>query len=194
MNTIKYIAVTNGYDVGAVNNILRKHKKRRKNINGHGTRESITRKYITTPYTHFMPKVLGSIFNKNSNINVTYKTTNHIMNNLRVHGPTNLEHKTGVYKLLCDDCDAFYIGQTGRGFLKRFTEHRPPTYFHSLDYIRSKFAKHLIIENHNYTNFKTNLIPLHICKKGRHMNAPEAVSYTHLDVYKRQPFVCVLIQ
>ena len=52
-----------------------------------------------------------------------------------------------IYKLMCDDCDAFYVGQTGRSFLKRFTEHRLPTRLHSLD----------------------------------------TVSYTHLDVYKRQP-------
>ena len=35
---------------------------------------------------------------------------------------------------------------------------------------KSKFAEHLISENHNYTNFKTNLIPLHICKEGRYLN------------------------
>ena len=78
-----------------------------------------------------MPKIYRSIFNKTSNIKVTYKTTNNIMNNLRVRRTTSFEHKTGVYKLICDDCDAFYVGQTGRGFLKRFAEHRPPTHFHS---------------------------------------------------------------
>ena len=35
---------------------------------------------IRDRYTHLMPKIFGSIFNKNSNIKVTYKTTN----NLRV--------------------------------------------------------------------------------------------------------------
>ena len=31
--------------------------------------------------------------------------------------------KSGVYKLQCDDCDAFYIGQTGRSFNQRHVEH-----------------------------------------------------------------------
>ena len=51
LDTIKYIAVTNGYDVDMVNNILREHKKKHRNINGHKTRENTTRKYIATPYT-----------------------------------------------------------------------------------------------------------------------------------------------
>ena len=127
-----------------------------------------------------MPKIFRSIFYKTSNIKVTYKTTNNIMNNLRVRRTTSHEHKTGVYKLICDDCDAFYVGQTGHGFLKRFTTHRPPTHLHSLDNIKSKFAEHLITENHNYTNFKTNLIPLHICKKGRYLNALEELSLIHI--------------
>ena len=71
------------------------------------------------------------------------------------------------------------MGQTGRGFLKRFIEHRPPTHFHSLDSVKSKFAEHLISENHSYTNFKTNLKPLHICKKGRYLNALE-----EYEIYK----------
>ena len=119
LDTIKHIAVANGYDVNMVNNILRKHKKGHSNINGRKTRENTTRKYIATPYTYLMPQIFGSIFGKTSNIKVTYKTTNSIMNNLRVHRTSSLEHKTGVYKLICDDCDAFYVGQTGRGFLKK---------------------------------------------------------------------------
>ena len=112
LDTIKHTAVANGYDVDMVNNILRKHKKGHSNINGHKTRENTTRKYIATPYTYLIPKIFGSIFSKTSNIKVTYKTTNNIMNNLRVRRTTSLEHKTGVYKLICDDCDAFYVGQT----------------------------------------------------------------------------------
>ena len=32
-------------------------------------------------------------------------------------------NKSGVYKLNCNDCDAIYIGQTGRSFKKRHIEH-----------------------------------------------------------------------
>ena len=32
-------------------------------------------------------------------------------------------NKSDVYKLNCNDCDAVYIGQTGRSFKKRHKEH-----------------------------------------------------------------------
>ena len=37
----------------------------------------------------------------------------------------NLENKTGIYKLTCNNCDEIYIGQTGRPFKERFSEHLP---------------------------------------------------------------------
>ena len=79
----------------------------------------------------------------------------------------------------CNDCDAFYVGQTGRGFLKRFNEHKLPTTCRNYDTIKSSFAKHLINENHSYTDFRTNLKPLHFCSKGRYMNTLE-----EFEVYK----------
>ena len=58
-----------------------------------------------------------------------------------------LEKKTGVYKLSCDDCECFYIGQTGRGFQKRFIEHTPKHNLKgqtTLSNIKSNYARHLI--------------------------------------------------
>ena len=81
------------------------------------------------------------------NLIAAYRTTNNILNILRTHEPTALEKKTGIYKLMCDDCDAFYVGQTGHGFLKRFVEHRPPTSYRALENMKSSFAKHLVDEN-----------------------------------------------
>ena len=33
--------------------------------------------------------------------------------------------KTGIYKLNSNNCDMFYLGQTGRLFHKRFNKHLP---------------------------------------------------------------------
>ena len=38
---------------------------------------------------------------------------------------TSIEKRTGVYKMICDDCDMHYIGQTGRVFFERYKEHLP---------------------------------------------------------------------
>ena len=64
-------------------------------------------------------------------------------------------------------------------FLKRLVEHRTPTSHHALENMKSSFAKHLVNENHGYTDFKTNLVPLHICNKGQYMNALE-----EFEIYK----------
>ena len=78
--------------------------------------------FVTTFYTD-MPKMLTSTLSK-INIMTIFKTNNNIMNILHHNNSiTPLEKKPGVYKLSCDDCDCFYIGQTGRGVLQRFNEH-----------------------------------------------------------------------
>ena len=79
---------------------------------------------------------------------------------------TSIEKRTGVYKMICDDCDMHYIGQTGRGFFERYKEHLPTSISNTN---KSNYAKHLVSLNHNYTNFEANCKPLHICKKGRYM-------------------------
>ena len=91
------------------------------------------------------------------------------------HVPTKT--RTGIYKLICDDCDCYYVGQTGRPFIKRFKEHTPHKSISknigSLDNIKSNYARHLIDNNHSYKCFDTNFIPLHFCDKGLRMNALE---------------------
>lgn len=78
---------------------------------------------------------------------------------------TPLEMKKGVYKISCNYCECFYIGQTVRGFYKRFSEHIPKYNLKGLlsqADIKSYNARHLIHESHNYTRFDTNLKLLHI--------------------------------
>ena len=118
LSIIKHIASSNGYKESLIDSILRKRKKR-KDTNTRRTPREGTHKYIPTPYTDLMPKIIAPILNNNSNLIAAYRTTNNILNILRVHEPTALEKKTGVYKLICDDCDAFYLGQTGRGFFEK---------------------------------------------------------------------------
>ena len=85
-------------------------------------------------------------------------------------GRCSLKYLTGIYKINCSDCDKFYIGQTGRGFLQRFKEHLPKNNIYTN---RSQFAKHLISEGHNYNSFESNFKAIHICDKGLFMNAVE---------------------
>ena len=85
-------------------------------------------------------------------------------------------NKTGVYKLNFSDCDHFYIGQTGRSFSSRFSEHLTAL---SNNYIHSAFATHIQTENHSYTNIENNLEILHYLPKSRKLNTAE-----QYEIYK----------
>jgi len=100
--------------------------------------------------------------------NIAYKTNNTLKKHLsHKKTPTNKYTQTGIYKLTCNDCPCFYIGQTGRSFSTRFKEHTKAL---TQRYINSNYAEHLINNNHNYTNIETNMHILHIQRKSRTLN------------------------
>ena len=78
------------------------------------------------------------------------------------------------YKIKCDDCEAFYIGQSGRCFYTRFLEHIPKP-----SNTKSNFVQHLISSGHKCTSFEENLTALHFCKKGKRMDSLE-----EFEIYK----------
>ena len=44
------------------------------------------------------------------------------------------------------------------------------------------FAQHLVLNNHNYTNFETNLEVIHVCNNGRYLNGSEEYEiYKHIQ-------------
>ena len=77
--------------------------------------------------------------------------------------------RSGVYELTCGDCDAFYIGQTGRSFRTRYKEHEHAlkriNRLDSSNYVStSAFADHLHETNHSAS--LNNPTPLHFELKG----------------------------
>ena len=107
LNIIKHIAMANGYECQMIDNILKKHKARR----SRQTQDNIPNNKFISTYTELMPKILTSTLSK-IGYTVTFKTNNRLRNLVHPVVETNIESKTGVYKLMCDDCDRFYISQT----------------------------------------------------------------------------------
>ena len=108
---------------------------------------------IPVSYTHL------DVYKRQVGFTTIFKTNNSLWNSVRQAVHTQLESRTGVYKLICNDCECFYIGQTGRPFIKRFREHTPHNFVNkgvSIDNIKSNFTRYLITCNHSYTNFNTN--------------------------------------
>ena len=88
---------------------LRKHEKRMLKPRINNNTQKI---FISTNYTSFMPKVLSSILNNNS-FTISFRTNNKLLDILKPKKHMPSEEKTGIYKLTCNDCECFYIGQTG---------------------------------------------------------------------------------
>lgn len=84
---------------------------------------------------------------------------------------TPIGKQTGVYNIVCDDCNMICIGQTGRHLHERFKEHLPKN--NNIGQSKSNHARHLADLNLNCTDFKTNCKPLHYCTKERLVNALE---------------------
>src|SRR5436190_14138977 len=81
--------------------------------------------YISAEYGVALSHTLRNEVRK-QNVTVAYKTSNKLGNFLKNKKQAgNDMEKTGVYKLLCNDCPSYYVGQTSRSFQTRFKEHLP---------------------------------------------------------------------
>ena len=58
-------------------------------------------------------------------------------------------HKSGVYKLSCQECNMIYLGETGRRFQDRFREHARGEGNNTTN---SLFARHFLETNHKFVN------------------------------------------
>ena len=174
INTIKYIAISNRYNTNMIDKLIKKRFKKDKYKHLDITKEGI--KYISMNYTNILPEYMLNIIKK-IGFQVSFRTSNNIGKKLLHHNKIYLtKEKSGIYKMQCKDCDKIYIGQTGRTFYKRYTEHLPKSDIRKVDSI---FAKHLMNENHDPQSFEDSCIPLHICHKGSIMNATE-----EFEIYK----------
>ena len=109
---------------------------------------SVERDIEGTPYCFFNTPFVKSIANglnnavRNSNIKLSYSSHNNLRRFIKVHkDPLLNEQKNNVvYKILCKDCDASYVGQTKRLLKIRIDEHR--------NHIRKNTAQHSVITDH----------------------------------------------
>lgn len=176
LDIIKYLAKINGYKYKTIFGIF--NKFRSKALSFHVTNANVFRKsYHSLSYFGIPSKIVGNIF-KTFGINISFKTTSnlnsYLVNTKDILSP---QDKSGVYKLNCNNCNSFYIGQSGRKFIERIKEHmrhiRQGRVTFSVD-TPSSFANHIISENHNFI-LDTNFEILHVCKKGRLLDSLEVL-------------------
>ncbi|KAJ4433893.1 hypothetical protein ANN_16206 [Periplaneta americana] len=183
LNTIKYISQENGYNPNIIDNIIRKTKhNHKKHKNTTQTQEQ--KKYITLTYENKNTHNIATSFKK-LNYNIAYRTNNTLQKHLNTQTTqTNKYNHTDVYKLKCNTCNNFYIGQTGRSFQTRYKEHI--TAVTKLQNT-STYAEHITNANHTYRDINTDMEILHIQPKSQKLNTLEQYEiYRHTKTHPNE--------
>ena len=172
LDTILQIAEANGY---ARHNILKLLNKKEQNkllrvfyTPGNETCNK-NLPYIRMAFYEGVSTKIAKIL-KDSH-KVAYYTTNNIKKSLfNAKDKVDTFEKSGVYELSCGDCDAIYIGQTGRNFQIRTEEHF--RHWQNKNKNKSNFADHLLESNHSFDPIINTKI-LHTVSKSKHLSTLE---------------------
>lgn len=170
LNIIKYIAQDNGYDSSIIDKINRKNKSQVPNA------RNIEKKFVTLTYGSSLNHKTSNVL-KSHGYTVAYRNSNKLENIINPRKTSNGDEfdGSGVYKVKCNDCPKYYIGQTGRSFRTRFKEHLPKKTVTQ----KSNYAEHLVQCGHNYSSLTNNLKVMHKCNKSRLLSTLE-----NYEIYK----------
>lgn len=174
LNFIKQIGINNGFCIKKINKII-SNKIYRQNMNEifPSVIDIVVKPYISVPYVQNLSNKISNTFSK-FGINVAFKSNPNLGNYLFNSKPkTDIMKKSGVYSLSCSQCNATYVGQTGRSFHIRYCEHIRPN-------SNTNFRQHLNDSGHILNqNHKPKI--LHIENKGIILNLLESMEINKLN-------------
>ena len=100
----------------------------------------------TVPFIPLHTEKLRSLNKSKSDIRVAFRSPNKMGKYIRVQKDScpSTSKSNVVYKILCNDCDASYVGQTGRQLKTRIAEHR--------NHIRHKASARSVITDHRLSH------------------------------------------
>ena len=105
-----------------------------------------TNTYLSLPYFPIITNKLENLFKKYS-IKVAYNGSGKLRDWMETtKTKQKIEEKSGVYKLICNNCEKFYIGKTKRQLRDRLKEHRAN--IKNKQPHLSAMAKHCLDEGH----------------------------------------------
>ena len=166
LSIIKTIALNNGYRPNIVDNLINKKKEKHilkffypQNIN-----TSKNKWFAINRVKGISPKITNQLQKMDINIiEVNKNNLGHILVNNKEK--TKLCDKSGVYEIKCSNCNAIYIGQTGRCLKYRLKEHKNCIL---LNQPNTGFAEHCINYNHIFTENNCKL--LHQSNKNKRLD------------------------
>lgn len=160
LNIIYNIATTRGYPKEVINRINSRFQIRRDPLY---VRERPNRLYRSFTFNDFSVNI-GN-FLRRFDIAPAFKSGN-TLGSLLINNRDKIDFmdRSGVYRIQCDDCQAIYIGETGRRLGTRINEHRR--------HMNSNFFQHLLSTGHKSNN-PNNIHLLHQCHKGKRLKLLE---------------------
>ena len=126
MKHISKILQINGYPTNEINRISKKVTEKNPTLNRRNSNSSIDKlSFTSVPYISGISERISRIFKK-YDVNIAHQPTRKLRNELcHLKDKRNVGEKAGVvYKLDCKDCDAKYVGETGRQVQDRMNEHQ----------------------------------------------------------------------
>lgn len=154
---INQIAKINGFDEKIIESLMKKHRNK-KNLTNITSLSFISDNENETIYTggvfvNDLTTRISKIYRKN-NIKFSPNSTGYKLKTLFGNAKDKLENseKSGIFSILCGDCDDSYIGQCRRAIKYRFGEH----YKHNQqgEIGKSTAADHFILKNHKFAGFR----------------------------------------
>ena len=120
---VSKVLQSNGYPASQINKISQKQNENVQNQNS--ILPSNKPSYISIPYVSGVSERISRIFKK-YDLNVAHQPTKKLKNELcHLKDKRKVGEKAGVvYKLDCKNCDAKYVGETGRQLQERMNEHQ----------------------------------------------------------------------
>ena len=176
-------AISNGYSKKVIDNLIKKKLNDRvRSLLYACTPERINKYVGSLTYIGPISDKIANILRK-QNVYVAFRS-DHNLRHL-CNGKDRLENskKSGVYKLLCNDCNGVYVGQTGRNFDIRYREHVAA--YRNGHPEKSHFAKHLIDTGHSLSDSNTYNI-IHCSDKGFRLSVLEQLEilkHKHNNTY-----------
>lgn len=163
LNILYQIAMSNGYSKTIIDNLIKKKQRHRVRSLMYACPTQSPNKYSgSLTYIGPLSDKIYNILRKN-NINVAFRTNQTLSRICNGKDYLDNSKKSGIYKLVCEECNGVYVGQTGRNFDIRFKEHVAAYRNEHPD--QSHFAKHLLDTGHSLRS-NNNYNILHVCQKG----------------------------
>ncbi|KYN35716.1 hypothetical protein ALC56_09916, partial [Trachymyrmex septentrionalis] len=112
------------------------------------TKESTS--WLTVPFIPSHTEKFRTLRKNKGDIRIAFHSPNKMNKYIRVQKDTcpRTSKNNVVYKILCNDCDASYVGQTGRKLKTRIAEHRNHIRYKTST--RSVITEHRLLHNHDF--------------------------------------------